>query len=156
MDKFVELYYCQSPLPLKRPYPSFLEDFDQHSSSPAPKRFCPESVNGFITQWVESTVGSESYEKETAGWILFWLIQTATSSLGGLQNQHRIWRIHGLMRDSLCHLLCTLASTESRSYTQPVTSVDAAGSACDTGQSLDQELFEKPSYSDLNLQSSNI
>jgi hypothetical protein len=43
-------------LPLKRSHTSFLEDsIDQFPLSPAPKRYCPESVNSFGTQWVESS-----------------------------------------------------------------------------------------------------
>lgn len=49
------------PLPLKRPHASFLEQsVDQLPSSPAPKRFRPESV---VTQWIESISGSESYRE---------------------------------------------------------------------------------------------
>ncbi|KAK5013183.1 hypothetical protein LTR60_003999 [Cryomyces antarcticus] len=52
------------PLPLKRPHASFLEDLvDPLPSSPAPKRYCPESVDSFVTQWVESASGSESYRE---------------------------------------------------------------------------------------------
>ncbi|MCJ1468736.1 hypothetical protein MMC07_007366 [Pseudocyphellaria aurata] len=52
------------PLPRKRPYASFLADtLDQTSSSPDPKRYRPESVNRFITQWVESGSVSESYRE---------------------------------------------------------------------------------------------
>ena len=47
------------PLPLKRPHASFLQDsVDQLPSSPAPKRYRPESI---ITQWIESI--SESYQE---------------------------------------------------------------------------------------------
>ena len=52
------------PLPLKRPHALFLEDsVDPLSSSPAPKRYRPESVDSFVTQWVESASGSESYRE---------------------------------------------------------------------------------------------
>ncbi|KAH8760748.1 hypothetical protein BGZ57DRAFT_708133, partial [Hyaloscypha finlandica] len=52
------------PLPLKRPHASFLEDLvDPLPSSPAPKRYRPESVDSFVTQWVESASGSESYRE---------------------------------------------------------------------------------------------
>ncbi|KAE8446594.1 hypothetical protein EG329_011787 [Mollisiaceae sp. DMI_Dod_QoI] len=43
----------QQPLPIKRLHASFLVP-----SSSAPKRYCPESVDSFVIQWVES--GSES------------------------------------------------------------------------------------------------
>ena len=52
------------PLPLKRPHASFLEDLvDPLSSSPAPKRYRPDSVDRFVTQWVESASESESYRE---------------------------------------------------------------------------------------------
>ncbi|KAM3068371.1 hypothetical protein ACMFMF_009186 [Clarireedia jacksonii] len=59
MGKFVQTVQQQpKPLPLKRPHASFLEDLvDPLPSSPAPKRYRPESVDGFVTQWIES--GSE-------------------------------------------------------------------------------------------------
>lgn len=48
------------PLSLKRLYyiyASFL------NSNPAPERYRPESVDTFVTQWVESSSGSESYRE---------------------------------------------------------------------------------------------
>ena len=49
------------PVPLQRPYASFLEDLvDQLPSSPALKRSRPESV---VTQWLESISGSEPYRE---------------------------------------------------------------------------------------------
>jgi hypothetical protein len=63
MEKFVQTVQQQpKPLPLKRPHASLLEDLvDPLPSSPAPKRYRPESVHSFVTQWVESASGSESY-----------------------------------------------------------------------------------------------
>ncbi|TAQ89477.1 hypothetical protein B7494_g2232 [Chlorociboria aeruginascens] len=48
------------PYLLKRSHALFLEDLvDPLSSSSAPKQYCPESVDSFITQWVESVSASE-------------------------------------------------------------------------------------------------
>ena len=67
MGRFVRIVQQQQqpkPHPLKRPHASFLEDFiDPFPSSPAPKRYCPESIDSFVTQWVESASGSESYRE---------------------------------------------------------------------------------------------
>ncbi|MCJ1462003.1 hypothetical protein MMC07_000603 [Pseudocyphellaria aurata] len=55
--------YQPKPLPLKRSYTSFLTDcVDQPSSRPS-KRYRPECVDRFVTRWVESVSGSESYRK---------------------------------------------------------------------------------------------
>ncbi|KAF4631100.1 hypothetical protein G7Y89_g7042 [Cudoniella acicularis] len=52
------------PLPPKRSHASFLEDLvEPLPSSPAPKRYRPESVKSFVTHWVESTSGSEIYRQ---------------------------------------------------------------------------------------------
>jgi hypothetical protein len=52
------------PLPLKRPYASFLGDtVDGSPSSPALKKYRPDAVDAFVTQWVQSISGSESYRK---------------------------------------------------------------------------------------------
>lgn len=65
--KFVQTVHQQpKPLPLKRPHALFLEDtVDLLPSNPAPKRYRPESVDNFVTQWVESASGSgsESYRE---------------------------------------------------------------------------------------------
>lgn len=67
MEKFVQTVHQQpKPLPLKRPHALFLEDtVDLLPSNPAPKRYRPESVDNFVTQWVESASGSgsESYRE---------------------------------------------------------------------------------------------
>lgn len=63
IEKSVQTVQQQpKPLPLKRPHASLLEDLvDPVPSSPASKRYRPESVDSFVTQWVESASGSESY-----------------------------------------------------------------------------------------------
>lgn len=65
IENFVQTIQQQpKPLPLKRPHAAFLEDsVDQRPSSPALKRYCPEAVHSFVTQWVESGSGSESYRE---------------------------------------------------------------------------------------------
>ena len=65
MEKLLQTIQQQpKPLPLKRPYASFLEESaDQLFSSPALKRYHPESVDSSVTQWVESGSGSESYRE---------------------------------------------------------------------------------------------
>ncbi|MCJ1467512.1 hypothetical protein MMC07_006137 [Pseudocyphellaria aurata] len=47
----------------KRPYISFLTDTVDQPWSPRPKRYRPESVDRFVTQWVESVSGPESYRE---------------------------------------------------------------------------------------------
>ncbi len=56
IEKFVQTVQQQpKPLPLKRPHALLLEDIvNPLPLSPAPKRYRPESVDSFVTQWVES------------------------------------------------------------------------------------------------------
>ena len=67
MEKFVQTVQRQQqlkPLPFKRSHASFLEELvDPPLSSPAPKRYHPESVDSFVTQWLESGSESESYRE---------------------------------------------------------------------------------------------
>jgi hypothetical protein len=54
MEKFVQSIQRPKPLPLKRPL--FLgELIDQRPLSPTLKRYRPEAVDNFVTQWVESS-----------------------------------------------------------------------------------------------------
>ncbi|TVY85513.1 hypothetical protein LSUE1_G004890 [Lachnellula suecica] len=56
----------QQPKPLraKRPYASFLESpVELSPSSPTRKRYCPESVDSSVVQWVESAPASKSYRE---------------------------------------------------------------------------------------------
>ena len=68
MKKLLQTIQQQpKPLPLKRPYASFLErSVDQLSSSPDSKRYRPESVNSSVTKWVElnSTLAPDSYREK--------------------------------------------------------------------------------------------
>ena len=60
IENFVQSVQLPKPLPLKRPYASFLgESVDQRPSSLTSKRYRPEAVNNFVTGWVES----ESYRE---------------------------------------------------------------------------------------------
>ncbi|KAF7876396.1 hypothetical protein EAF04_001488 [Stromatinia cepivora] len=63
MEKFVQIIQQQpKPLPLKRPYTLLLEDLvDPLPLGPATKKYCPESVDSLVIQWVESVLGLESY-----------------------------------------------------------------------------------------------
>ena len=65
IEKFVQTIQQQQqpkPLPLKRLQASFLEGLDEPiNSSIALKRYRFKSVDNFVTQWIESTSGSESY-----------------------------------------------------------------------------------------------
>ena len=63
MRKFVHTVQPK-PLSLKRPRASFIEDsVDELRSSPARKRYCPESVSDSVTKWVEFSPESESYRE---------------------------------------------------------------------------------------------
>ena len=64
-EKFVQTVHQQSkPLPLKRSYLSSLkESIDPLHSSPAPEKHRPQSVDNFVTRWLESDSESKSYRQ---------------------------------------------------------------------------------------------
>lgn len=64
MENFIQSVQQPKPIPRKRPHVSFLEDsVKQLPSSPALKRYRPESVDSSVTKWVELGSGSESYRE---------------------------------------------------------------------------------------------
>ena len=152
---FVQSVLQPKPLPLKRQYTSFLKDFvDQSSSSPAPKRYCPESVDRSVTQWVEASSGSESYRERHC---------RSENLLGHSADEFSSRRLTKSTpnmkstRDAARFVAPpTPASTGSRSNTQSIGPFDAASSAGSTGRSSGKCLVEDPEYRDYNLASNNI
>jgi hypothetical protein len=166
IEKFVQTVQQQpKPLPLKRPHASLLEDLvDPLPSSPAPKRYHPESVDSFVTQWVESASGSESYrERHCRSDTLFghsdseFIPRRLTKSAPNMEYR----------RDADGFALPpTPASTRSRSYRADaeddaqvssygpsVAPSDMSGASTGSGR---KSLVEDPSYRDMNLAENNI
>jgi hypothetical protein len=135
------------PLPLKRLHATFLEDFvDQLSSSPALKRYRPESA---VTQWLESNSGLESYRER----------HCRSDTLLGHSNGDIIPR---RLTKSAPNMECT---RDSDGFVVPPTpastalhlssyaeSVPTRGSSRSSGRSL----VEDPLYRDANLATNNI
>ena len=166
MEKFVQTVQQQpKPLPLKRPHALFLEDsVDPLSSSPAPKRYRPESVDSFVTQWVESASGSESYRERHCR------SDTLLGHSDGDLIPRRLTKSAPNMeyrRDADGFALpSTRASTRSRSYRADaeddaqvswygpsVAPSDMSGASAGSGR---KNLVEDPYYRDMNLASNNI
>ena len=164
MEKFVQTVQQQpKPLPLKRPHASFLED--SVDPLPALKRYRPESVDSFITQWLESASGSESYRERHCR------SDTLLGHSDGDPIPRRLTKSAPNMEykrdaDGFA-LLPTPASTRSRSYradaeddpqassyTQSVTPSDISDAS--TGSSRKKSLVEDPYYRDMNLTANNI
>ncbi|TAQ85520.1 hypothetical protein B7494_g6176 [Chlorociboria aeruginascens] len=150
------------PLPLKRPHASLLEDLV--NPSPAPKRYLPESVDSFVTQWVESASGSESYRGRHCR------SDTLLSYLDGDIIPRRLTKSAPNMeykRDADGFVLPpTPASTRSHSYranaeddprvssyAKSITPSDISGAFTGSGR---RSLVEDPYYRDMNLASNNI
>ena len=148
---FVQSVLQPKPLPPTRQYTLFLKDFDdQSSSSPALKRYCPESVDSFVTQWVEASSGSESY-RERHCW--------SENFLGHLTDAYLSRRltksapsIKATPDADQFVVSPTPASTGSRSSIQ----FDAASSAGGSSRPSEKSLIEDPEYRDYNLASNNI
>jgi hypothetical protein len=139
------------PLPLKRPYASFLEDFaDQLPLSPTPKRHRPESV---ITQWLESISGSESYrERHCRSDTLLnhsdreLIPRRLTKSAPNME----------YTRDADGFIMSpTPTSTGSRSgYAPSVAPSNISGASTDSSRK--KSLVEDPNYRRLNLAANHI
>jgi len=158
MEKFVQTVQQQpKPLPLKRPLASFLEDsVDPPPSSPAPKRYRPESVDSLVTQWVESASGSESYRERHCR------SDTLLGHSDGDLIPRRLTKSAPNMeyrRDADGFALPpTPASTRSRSYRADAEDdshapSDISGASTGSGR---RSLVEDPSYRDMNLTANNI
>ncbi|MCJ1247010.1 hypothetical protein MMC30_004221 [Trapelia coarctata] len=153
--KFVQSIQQPKPFPLKRPYTSFLEDFvGQASSSPAPKRYHPESVNSFVTQWLESTSGSRSYRERHC---------RSDSLLGhsdGEPISRRLTQSAPNMeytRDANGFVVPpTPSSTGPRSNAPSLGPLDAASAGGGSGRSSGRSLVEEPLYRVMNLAANNI
>ncbi len=162
MEKLLQTIQQQpKPLPLKRPHASFLEDsFDQLPSSPARKRYRPESVDSFVTEWLES----ESYRERHCR------SDTLLGHSDGEPIPRRLTKSApnmGYTRDADGFALPpTPASTRSRSYRADaehdsqvswygpsVAPSDMSGAS--TGSSR-KSLVEDPYYRDNNLAENNI
>lgn len=158
MEKFVQTVQQQpKPLPLKRPHALFLQDtVDLLPSNPAPKRYLPESVDSFVTLWVESASGSgsESYRERHCR------SDTLLGHSDGDIIPRRLTKSAPNMeytRDADGFALSpTPASTGSRSYAQSVGPLDAASSAGGSDRSSGKSLVENPLYRVANLASNNI
>ncbi|MCJ1429574.1 hypothetical protein MMC29_007489 [Sticta canariensis] len=141
------------PLPLKRPCPSLLQDFgDQPFSSPAPKRYRPESVDKFVTQWVESTSGSESYRERHCRSDSFLahsdgdlISRSLTKSVPNIEHKKDTKGIT---------MPPTPASAGSRP--QSIRSLDAASYTGGSARSSGKNPVEQPTYRDINLAANNI
>lgn len=135
------------PLPLKRLYASFLEgSFDRSPSSPALRKYRPETVDTFVTQWVESISESESNRK----------IHCRSDSL--LTHSH----IDPISR-SLTKSAPNMASRQDvDGFALPPTpaksvgTFDTASSAGGSGRSSGRSLLESPFYRSMNLAANNI
>lgn len=149
------------PLPLKRPHPSFLEDsVDQLPSSPALKRYCPDSVDSFVTRWLESGSESESYRES----------HCRSDTLLGHPDGEPISRRLTKSAPNMGHtqdadgfgLPPTPASIRSRScqadaeHDPPVSSYAKSVTPSDISGSSRKSLVENPYYRDNNLAENNI
>ena len=155
MEKFVQFVQQPKPLPLQRPYTSFLEDFvDQPSWSPAPKGYHPESVDRFVTQWVESTSGSEPYRERHCR------SDTLLGRSDGDLISRRLTKSAPIMeytRDADGFAVpSTPASAASRSVARTLGPFDAASYAGGSSRSTGRSLVENPFYRSANLFSNNI
>lgn len=149
MEKLVQIVQQQpKPLPLKRPYASFLEDsVHQFPSSPALKRYRPESVDTFVTQWLESASESGSYrERHCRSSTLFChsdgdlIPRRLTKSAPNME----------FRRDADGFALPPTPA----SYTSSVTPSDISDAS--TGSSRKKSLVEGPLYRVANLAANNI
>ncbi|KAM3071601.1 hypothetical protein ACMFMG_009477 [Clarireedia jacksonii] len=145
-DEEAEQVVKPKPLPLKRPYASFLgESVDHNPSSPASKKYRPDAVNAFVTHWVESISGSESYRKpHCRSDSLFThsdgdpISRRLTKSTPNMANKH-----------------------DADGYAVPLTPARSVGTfdaASSTGGSSrsGRSLVENPLYRDANLAANNI
>ncbi|MCJ1462007.1 hypothetical protein MMC07_000607 [Pseudocyphellaria aurata] len=136
----------------KRPYALFLEDsVDQPSSSTAPKRYRRESVDNFVTQWVESVSGSESYREHHSR-----SDSLLNQSDGGLISRRLTKSVPNMANNrDVFKKPTTPASATSRSIVPSVRPYDTASSTTDTG-SQSKSMVQDPEYREINLAWNNI
>ncbi|KAF7861552.1 hypothetical protein EAF04_008114 [Stromatinia cepivora] len=134
------------PLPLKRPHASFLEDSaNQLPSSPAPKRYRPESV---VTQWIESISGSESYRERYC----------RSDTLLGYSNSELIPRRLTKSAPNMEYIRDAdgfVMPPTPTSWCPPSVALSNTSGAS-TGSSRKKSLVEDPSYRRMNLGENNI
>ena len=144
MKKFVQSVQQPKPLPLKQPYASFLEgSVDQRPSGPALKKYRPEAVDNFVTRWVESNLGSESYREKHCG----------SDSLLGHSDGDLISR---RLTKSAPNMASTWDADRFAVPPTPASTFDAASSASSSNRSSEKSLVESPYYRSMNLASNNI
>ena len=135
------------PLPLKRPYASFLgESVDRSPSSPALKKCRPETVDTFVTQWVESISGSESYRKR----------HCRSDSLLTHSHGDPISRRLTKSAPNMVYRQDANGFALPPTPAQSVRTFDTASSAGGSGRSSGRNLVENPFYRSMNLAANNI
>lgn len=157
MKKCAQSIQQPKALRSKRPYTSFLQDFvDQPSWSAAPKRYRPESVDKFVTQWVESVSESEAYrERHCRSDTIF------NCSDGDLISRKLTQFVPNNVdnnRDAQEIIKPFKPAAISRSSAQSVRTSDADTSTKDTGKSgkSSKNKVENPSYREVNLAFNNV
>ena len=147
IEKFLQSIQQPNPLPLQRPYASFLEDsVDQLPSSPTLKRYRPEAVDTFVTQWVESISESESYRKRYC----------RSDSLLTHSDGDLIPRRLTKSAPNMAYRQDADRFTVPPTPAQSVGTFDATSSAGGSGRSSGRSLVDDPYYRDMNLVSNNI
>ena len=155
MENFVQSILQPKPLPLKRPYTSLLQDFgDQPSSSPVSKRYRPESVDEFVTQWVESTSGSESYRERHCRSDSF--LAHSDSDLISRKLTESVPNIEYKEDAKGFTLPPTPDSAGSPSYGQSTRPLDAASYTGGSVRSSGKSNVGTPGYREDNLAANNI
>lgn len=152
IEKFVQTIQQQpKPLPLKCSYASFLEDFVDPLP---PKRYRLESIDSFVTQWLESSSESESYRERHCRSDT--LLSLSHSDGDGIPRRLTKSVPNMNTRDADGFALPpTPASTGSR-YAQSFVPFDAASSAGGSSRSSGRSLVENPYYRSMNLAKNNI
>ncbi|KAG9234214.1 hypothetical protein BJ875DRAFT_534914 [Amylocarpus encephaloides] len=158
MEKFVQTVQQQpKPLPLKRPHVLFFEDtVGLLPSNPTPKRYRPESVDSFVTQWVESASGSGSESYRERHCRSDTLLGHSDSDIIPRRLTKSAPNIEYTRDANGFALPPTPASTGSRPYAQSVGPLDAASSTGGSNRSSGKSLVENPLYRVANLASNNI
>lgn len=147
IEKFLQSIQQPNPLPLQRPYASFLEDsVDQLPPSPTLKRYRPEAVDTFVTQWVESISESESYRKRYC----------RSDSLLTHSDGDLIPRRLTKSAPNMAYRQDADRFTVPPTPAQSVGTFDATSSAGGSGRSSGRSLVDDPYYRDMNLVSNNI
>ncbi|KAG9234006.1 hypothetical protein BJ875DRAFT_462680 [Amylocarpus encephaloides] len=167
MEKFVPTIQQQPrPLPLKRPHALFLEDtVDLLPLNPAWKRYRPESVDSFVTQWVESASGSgsESYRERhcrsdtllshSDGDTPRRLIKSAPSTEYRRDSNGFALSLTPASTKSCSYRADAEGGSQVSGYGPSVAPSDISGASVGSSQ---KSLVEDPYYRDNNLAENNI